>query len=77
MSLQGFYEWMKLQGQYALFIALIVLFVVTAAKRAWIAMIGALVGLTFVGIFIINPKIIIALAQWLGGLLDIGFIGIF
>jgi uncharacterized membrane protein len=72
MSLQGVFEWIKEQAQYGLFIALIVLILVTAAKRAWIAMIGSLLGLAFVGIFILNPDVINTLATWLGGKLDIG-----
>lgn len=72
MSLQGVFEWIKEQAQYGLFIALIVLILVTAVKRAWIAMIGSLLGLAFVGIFILNPDVINTLATWLGGKLDIG-----
>lgn len=72
MSLQGIFEWVKEQAQYGLFIALIILVLVTAVKRAWIAMIGALIGLAFVGIFIISPDIIVNLAEWLGGKLNIG-----
>ncbi len=72
MSLQGVFEWIKEQAQYGLFIALIVLILVCAVKRAWIAMIGSLVGLAFVGIFLLNPDIINTLAEWLGGKLSIG-----
>lgn len=72
MSLQGIFEWIKEQAQYGLFIALIFLILLTGVKRAWIAMIGAVIGLAFVGIFILNPNIITNLAQWLGGRLNLG-----
>lgn len=72
MSLQGVFEWLQQQAQYGLFIALIILILVTAVKRAWIAMIGSLIGLAFVGIFLLNPNIINTLAEWLSSKLSIG-----
>jgi uncharacterized membrane protein len=72
MSLQGLFEWIKEQAQYGLFIALIILILVCAVKRAWIAMIGSLIGLAFVGIFVLNPNLINTLAEWLSGKLNIG-----
>lgn len=72
MSLQGVFEWLQQQAQYGLFIALIILILVTAVKRAWIAMIGSLIGLAFVGIFLLNPDIINTLAEWLSSKLSIG-----
>jgi uncharacterized membrane protein len=70
ISLQGVFEWIKTQAQYALFIVLIILILVFAAKRAWIAMIGSIVGLALVGIFILNPDIISDIASWFGDKLN-------
>lgn len=70
ISLQGIFQWLQTQAQYALFIVLILLILVFAAKRAWIAMIGAIVGLAGVGIFILNPDIISEMATWLGDKLN-------
>lgn len=70
ISLQGVFEWIKQQAQYGLFILLIIVVLYCAAKRAWIAMIGAIIGLAVVGIFILNPNIISNIATWFGGLLN-------
>lgn len=66
ISLQGIFEWLQTQAKYALFIVLIVLILYFAAKRAWIAMIGSIVGLAAVGIFILNPDVISDIATWFG-----------
>lgn len=71
ISLQGFFTWIQQQAQYGLFIVLIILILVFAAKRAWIAMVGAIIGLAGVGIFILNPDVISDLALWLGDKLNI------
>lgn len=68
---QGIFEWVKTQGQYGLMIILIVVILVCAVKRAWIGMIGAIVGLAAVGIFIVNPDIIKDISEWFSSLLNI------
>lgn len=72
MSIEGVYEWFAEQVKYALFLVLLVLLIVTAFKRAWIAMVGVIVGLTFIAIFIIDPDVIITLGTWLTEKLDFG-----
>lgn len=71
ISLQGFYTWIQQQAEYGLFIVLVGVAIYCAAKRAWIALIGAIVGLAGVGIFIINPNAIETVAEGLGKLLNI------
>lgn len=68
MSIQGVYEWFTAEVQWALMIGLLVLLIVTAFKRAWIAMIGVLIGMAFIGMFIINPNLILDLAEWFTGM---------
>lgn len=72
MGLAGIYEWVMEQARYILFIALVILILVTAVKRAWIAMAGALIGLAAVGIFIINPEILIGISEWATDKLNLG-----
>lgn len=72
MSFQGVFEWLSGEAKWAIFIVLIILLCVTAFKRAWIAMIGVLVGVAFITMFIIKPDLIITLAEWLTGLLNFG-----
>lgn len=66
ISLQGVFQWLQTQAKYALFIVLIIMVLYFASKRAWIGMIGAILGLAGVGIFILNPNIISDIATWLG-----------
>ncbi|MFD2658454.1 TcpD family membrane protein [Gracilibacillus thailandensis] len=66
ISLQGLYQWIQEQAKYGLFIVLIFLVLYFAAKRAWIGMVGCIIGLAGVGIFILNPDIISEVATWFG-----------
>lgn len=72
MGLEEVFNWVKEQAGYVLMIVLIVVILVTAAKRAWIAMIGAVIGIAFVGIFIVNPNVIVDLSEWFGEKLNLG-----
>ena len=72
MGLEELFNWVKEQAGYVLMMVLIVVILVTAAKRAWIAMIGALIGIAFVGIFIVNPNVIVDLSEWFGEKLSLG-----
>ena len=72
MGLEELFNWVKEQAGYVLMMVLIVVILVTAAKRAWIAMIGALIGIAFVGIFIVNPTVIVDLSEWFGEKLSLG-----
>lgn len=72
MGLEEVFNWVKEQAGYVLMIVLIVVVLVTAAKRAWIAMLGAVIGIAFVGIFIVNPNVIVNLSEWFGEKLKLG-----
>ncbi|MBM7716012.1 hypothetical protein JOC94_003023 [Bacillus thermophilus] len=72
MSIENLFDWLAGEVKWALFIALLVLLIVTAFKRAWIAMVGVVIGLAFIGMFIVKPDLIITLAEWLTGLLNFG-----
>jgi uncharacterized membrane protein len=72
MGLEEVFNWVKEQAGYVLMIVLIVVILVTAAKRAWIAMLGAVIGIAFVGIFIVNPNVIVDLSEWFGEKLNLG-----
>ena len=64
MGLEGLFDWILEQARYLLFIALIAIILITGFKRAWIAMAGGILGLTVVGIFILNPEILTNLSEW-------------
>ncbi|MFZ7947162.1 MULTISPECIES: hypothetical protein [Bacillaceae] len=72
MSIESLFDWFAGEVKWALFIALLVLLIVTAFKRAWIAMVGVVIGLAFIGMFIVKPDLIITLAEWLTNLLNFG-----
>lgn len=72
MSLESLFDWFKEQVQIVLLAVLIIALIVTGAKRAWIAMIGALVGIAFIGVFVFNPDLIQNVSEWMAGKLDIG-----
>lgn len=72
MSLSELFTWFSNEVKWAMFIVLLVLLIVTAFKRAWVAMVGVVLGLAFIGIFIAKPDIILNLSDWLAGLLSIG-----
>jgi len=72
VGLEGLFSWIQEQVKYVLFIALFIALIVTAFQRAWIAMVGVIIGLAFVGIFIINPDVIVELGNWFSDKLRIG-----
>ncbi|MEN1969687.1 hypothetical protein WMZ97_16615 [Lentibacillus sp. N15] len=72
MGLAEFFSWAQDQIKYALFLVLFVLLIITAFKRAWIALIGVLIGLSFLAIFIVNPDMLINLGQWFSSKLRLG-----
>lgn len=71
MSLQGVFEWLSGEVKWGLFIVLLIMLIVTAFKRAWIAMVGVIIGMAFIGMFIVKPQLIITIATWLTGLLGL------
>lgn len=72
MSLEGIFQWFSEQVQYILLFVLFIVLLAAAYKRAWLTMIGSLIGLAFIGIFVVNPEVLLSLSEWLGGQLDLG-----
>lgn len=72
ISFEGIYDWVREQGKWILLTAVIVILLVTAFKRAWGAMFGALLGLAFVGIFIFSPGVIEDLGSFISDNTGIG-----
>ena len=72
MDISGLYTWFSGQVVWALYIVLLVLLIVTAFKRAWIAMIGVILGMAVIGMLVVNPEIIKALATWLAEKISLG-----
>lgn len=71
VGLNDFWTWFKKQAEIVLFIVLLVLLIAAIIKRAWVSAIGILIGLSLIGIFILEPKALLNLSEWLGGLLGI------
>lgn len=65
LSFEGIYDWVREQGKWILLTAVIVILLITAFRRQWMAMVGSLIGLSFIGIFIYNPDIIEDLGTFL------------
>lgn len=72
MGLGELFSWFQDQIKYALFLVLFVLMIVTAFKRAWIALAGVILGLSFLAIFIVNPDMLISLGSWISTKLKMG-----
>lgn len=66
------FAWGQQQMRYILFLGLFIALGVTAFKRAWVAMIGVIIGLAFVAIFIVQPDMIIRLGQWVSKITRLG-----
>ena len=72
MGLEGLFSWFQTQVKYALFIVLFILLIATAYKRAWLALVGAIVMLSFLAIFVIKPDMLISIGSWLSDILKLG-----
>lgn len=72
MSLEGIFTWFSTEAKWALFIILIIALIVTAFKRAWISLIGVVIGLAFIGIFIVQPDILINISEFIAEKLNLG-----
>lgn len=64
MSLESGYEWFMQQIEYVILIVFICALIGTAYKRAWIAMIGVILGIGFIAIFIFFPDMLKTVATW-------------
>ncbi|OZU89032.1 hypothetical protein CIL03_08420 [Virgibacillus indicus] len=72
MSISSLWDWFSTEIRYVLFFAMAILMIVCIVKRAWIMLVVSIIGLAFIGIFIINPDTILSLAEWLGNKLNLG-----
>lgn len=72
LTLEGAKVWFFDQVEIALSIILVILLLVTAYKRAWMAMVGVILGLAILGIFIVNDQAITSLASWLAEKIGMG-----
>jgi len=72
MGLEGIKDFIIDQVAILLIIAFVIMLVVTAYKRAWIAMAAVIIGFAFIGIFVANPEILLTLSEWLNDKLRIG-----
>ena len=71
MDLSGLFDWVKEQAMYILFIGVIIGALVLGFKRAWIQLVGLIIGFGIIAIFISNPNVITDIADWLGDKVDI------
>jgi len=72
MDLSGLFDWFKEQAMYILFIGVIIGALVLGFKRAWIQLVGLIIGFGIIAIFISNPNVITDIADWLGDKVNIG-----
>lgn len=72
MGLQGISDWIIAQVEILLLIVFVILLIVTAYKRAWIAMAAVIIGFAFIGIFVVNPDVVLTLSEWLNNRLQLG-----
>mgnify|MGYP003541415914 FL=1 len=72
MDLSGLFDWIKEQAMYILFIGVIIGALVLGFKRAWIQLVGLIIGFGIIAIFITNPNVITDIADWLGDKVNIG-----
>lgn len=72
MDISGLFDWVKEQAMYILFIGMIIGALVLGFKRAWIQLVGLIIGFGIIAIFISNPNVITDIADWLGDKVDIG-----
>lgn len=72
MDLSGLFDWVKEQAMYILFIGVIIGALVLGFKRAWIQLVGLIIGFGIIAIFVSNPNVITDIATWLGEKVKIG-----
>ncbi|TMN20857.1 TcpD family membrane protein [Lentibacillus cibarius] len=72
MSFQPLFNWFTEEIQYVLFFIIIVLLMVAVFKRAWLFAVGVLIAGSIIGIFVLNPDLILRLSEWFSKKLKIG-----
>ena len=64
MTIEPLYQWFLDQVQLVLLMVFIGLLIYFAYKRAWLGMVGVVVGIAVIGIFIWNPNMLENLSNW-------------
>lgn len=72
MSLEGIKDWIVDQVEILLIIGFIVMVIVAAYKRAWIMLGAVIIGFAVIGIFVLNPEILLTLSEWINERVNIG-----
>ncbi|MBC1373803.1 hypothetical protein HB847_15735 [Listeria booriae] len=62
-SAQGIFEWLAGEVKWLFLIGFLIGLIVFCFKRAWIGVIIFLAGTIFIGMFIINPEIMLELPE--------------
>lgn len=70
-SLEGFFTWFTDQAFYVVLIVMIVSMLGLAFKRAWLGMVGVVLGGSLILLFVKTPKAVEAIASWLASVLGI------
>ncbi|MBC1399911.1 hypothetical protein [Listeria fleischmannii] len=65
---QGLYEWFSGELRWIFLIAVIVVVCICAFKRSIIGFVMSAIGLIVVGMFVVNPDLILDLAEWASSL---------
>lgn len=71
MGFSNGFDWIQEQATYILYSAVIILGLILAFKRQWIAMVGTFAGLAIIGLFITKPDIIKSVGTTVGGWIGI------
>ncbi|WP_137657571.1 hypothetical protein [Listeria newyorkensis] len=67
-SAQGIFDWLAGEIKWWFLIGFIIGLIMFCFKRAWIAAVIFLCGTIFIGMFVVNPEIMLTLAEWLSGI---------
>ncbi|MED3955584.1 hypothetical protein P4603_26290 [Priestia aryabhattai] len=70
-SLQGVFEWLSGEVKIWFLIGFIIGMAIFCIKRAWIAFTLFLLGTCFIGMFVINPELMLKLPEKMAGLLNL------
>ncbi|MEC0413614.1 hypothetical protein P8807_18995 [Bacillus subtilis] len=71
-DLSGAFEWVQGQAKIVIYIVLIFVLVAMVWKRAWIAMVIYIIGVSAAVIFILEPDLLENIARWLAEITKVG-----
>ncbi|MEH6973492.1 hypothetical protein [Bacillus sp. JJ675] len=71
-DLNGAFEWVQGQAKIVIYIVLILVLVTMVWKRAWIAMVLYIIGVSAAVIFILEPDLLENIANWLAETTSVG-----